>query len=228
MNGTISLRPRWTGNHEPFARDRSRATALRRRCGMLDPGAWRVTATSRTPAGSERLREQGLNALIFDGAAAPGELPRLPADITHVLSSVPPAADGDPALARLGDQLAGLGQLEWIGYFSTVGVYGDHAGGWVDETTPPNPMSERGQRRVRAESEWREFTAKRQVAFTVFRLPGIYGAGPQRLRTPARRHGTAHHQAGPGIQPHSRRRHRRRRHGRHREAGRCLARQRLR
>jgi nucleoside-diphosphate-sugar epimerase len=95
------------------------------------------------------------------------------------LSAVPPGAAGDPVLRWHGDQIASLQpKLTWSGYLSTVGVYGDHDGGWIDEETPVAPVGIRGHRRVEAERLWQEKTGG-QVH--VFRLPGIYGPGRNAL-----------------------------------------------
>ena len=105
------------------------------------------------------------------------------ADAGHVLSSVPPAADGDPVLARYGDALAG----KWLGYLSSTGVYGDARGAWVDESAPIGT----GRRTARSEADalWLERGAR------VFRLPGIYGPGRSALDRV--REGTAHRIAIP-------------------------------
>jgi hypothetical protein len=87
---------------------------------------------------------------------------------THVLSSIPPDADGageDPVLASYGAWL----DRGWLGYLSSTGVYGDTGGAWVDEHAP----ADRGRRagRNRADAAWLALGAR------VFRLPGIYGPG---------------------------------------------------
>ena len=84
---------------------------------------------------------------------------------SHVLSSVPPADDGDPVLARYGAALT----HRWLGYLSSTGVYGDTGGAWVDESAPTGT----GRRSARAETDaaWLGRGAR------VFRLPGIYGPG---------------------------------------------------
>ncbi len=61
----------------------------------------------------------------------------------------------------------------WVGYLSTTSVYGDFAGGWVDETTPPAPQSERGKARLETEQSWQENVPR----INIFRLAGIYGVG---------------------------------------------------
>ena len=83
---------------------------------------------------------------------------------THILSSVPPSERGDPVLDRYGDALGG----RWLGYLSSTGVYGDAAGGWVDEATP---IAGRRANRNAADARWLAAGAR------VFRLPGIYGPG---------------------------------------------------
>lgn len=123
--------------------------------------------------------------LRFDPAA--GAVPTAAdlAGTTHVLVTVPPdAAGNDPVLDHLGERLASL-PLEWVAYLSTTGVYGDRAGGWVDEATPPAPSLPRSRVRLGCEGAWRTSGLPLQV----FRLPAIYGPG----RTPfaALRDGTA-------------------------------------
>ena len=97
-----------------------------------------------------------------------------PADLagtTHVLVTIPPGKLGlDPALRHLSDLLQGL-PIEWLGYLSTTGVYGDQGGGWVDETTPTSAALPRSRARLACESAWRTTGLPLQV----FRLPAIYG-----------------------------------------------------
>ena len=99
-------------------------------------------------------------------------------DANIVLVSIPPSGAGDAALAALGDVLA-AGRRKVV-YLSTIGVYGDHAGGWVDESTPPQSSLDRARMRVAAEQAWTE-TAHGNVA--ILRLAGIYGPGRNALVT---------------------------------------------
>src|SRR5690606_38952513 len=71
--------------------------------------------------------------------------------------------------------------LEWIGYLSTTGVYGDHGGGWVDETTPCVPLTSRSKRRLEAEQAWLRFGEQLGVPVAILRLAGIYGPGRNAL-----------------------------------------------
>jgi len=98
---------------------------------------------------------------IFDGA-------------THVLSCIPPLSSGeDPVLNKLKTQLLNSKTLQWVGYLSTTGIYGDAKGEWVNENTPPNPQQERSIRRFSCEKQWLET----KLPVQILRLPGIYGPG---------------------------------------------------
>jgi nucleoside-diphosphate-sugar epimerase len=96
---------------------------------------------------------------------------------THILVSVPPDLEGDAVLRHFREDIAALPDLAWIGYLSTVGVYGDHKGQWVDEDSPAQPIHERSLRRLEAERAWLAFGAERGARVEVFRLSGIYGPG---------------------------------------------------
>jgi len=138
---------------------------------------WRVSGTARTPDGAKAIAAQGFTAFVFDGSGASAELSDALRAATHVLISAPPGADGDPVLNQHAADIVQAPSLQWIGYLSTVGVYGDHQGDWVDETIPPNPLSERSRRRVEAEQAWLAFGADAGPRVQIFRLAGIYGPG---------------------------------------------------
>lgn len=155
---------------------------------------WTVAGTCREAAKRERLRALDFEAHLFGGDAALD--PQALAGTTHLLSSIPPEAAGDPVLAAHGADIAAAGTVGWAGYLSTTGVYGDHGGGWVDETTPPNPGLERTRRRLAAEREWLDFGASREIPVHIFRLAGIYGPGRSALDQI--RAGTARRLVKPG------------------------------
>jgi len=135
-----------------------------------------VVGTCRKADGIAALRDAGIEPLIFDGQQ-PLALEAF-AGITHVLSSVPPDRDGDPALRLHGDWLdTHASGLAWIGYLSTTGVYGDTKGEWVDETSPLHPSNDRSLWRVVAEQQWLGLWQRHGAPAHVFRLPGIYGPG---------------------------------------------------
>jgi nucleoside-diphosphate-sugar epimerase len=135
----------------------------------LVPQGWRVIGTTRTQEKADVLRGEGVEPVIW-GA----DLDAAIAEATHILISAGPDAQGDPVLARYGAALAPvIADKAWVGYLSTTGVYGDHQGGWVDETTPLTPSTRRGQMRVDAEAAWQVLCP----AVNIFRLAGIYGPG---------------------------------------------------
>jgi nucleoside-diphosphate-sugar epimerase len=157
---------------------------------------WQISGTSRTDEGAARLSAAGMRGIAFDGLATSASLTAAIGAATHILVSIPPAADGDPALTHHSNDLLAASQLVWIGYLSTVGVYGDHAGGWVDETTPASPGSERSRRRLAAEAAWLALGSTAGKRVNVFRLPGIYGPG--RSAIDSLRAGTARRIIKPG------------------------------
>ncbi|HEY0276562.1 MAG TPA: SDR family oxidoreductase [Paenirhodobacter sp.] len=134
---------------------------------LLLPQGWRIIATTRTAAKAALLAATGVEPLIWPGADLPFDR------ASHLLSSVAPEGAGDPVLRACVDQIAAA-RLDWVGYLSTVGVYGDRGGDWVDEDTPPTPATERGQWRLRAEQDW---AALPGLPLHIFRLAGIYGPG---------------------------------------------------
>jgi len=94
-----------------------------------------------------------------------------------IICSVPPDADGDPALRLLTDALSDSPALRWVGYLSSTGVYADRDGGWVNEMSAADATDATALRRLRAEQQWQAFARARGIASAVFRLPGLYGRG---------------------------------------------------
>lgn len=141
---------------------------------LLLPQGWSIVGTTRSEDKANALRDQGIAPRIWPGDDLAGDL----SEATHLLISASPNAAGDPVLAKLRDQIAiHAGKLKWIGYLSTTGVYGDHQGGWVDETTPLTPSTQRGRHRVLAEGQWQALAQETRLPLHIFRLAGIYGPG---------------------------------------------------
>jgi nucleoside-diphosphate-sugar epimerase len=122
-----------------------------------------------------------LQTLVFDGTDPTPEINSAIVAADYVLVSVPPGAEGDPVITSCGKIFADAKQLRAIVYLSTVGVYGDHGGGWVDEQTPPKPDVARSRERLAAERAWQELGARLGIAVAVLRLAGIYGPGQNAL-----------------------------------------------
>lgn len=143
---------------------------------------WRVTGTCRTADEARALEALGIEPLVFDGERpGDGVRDRLAA-ATHLLVSIPPDAEGDPALRHHGIDIAAATALEWVGYLSATSVYGDRRGGLVTEATPPAPTTDRGRRRLAAERQWLALGAEHGLPVHLFRLAGIYGPGRNALR----------------------------------------------
>ena len=153
------------------------AAALMR---ALPPGT-QVSATVRARHSFAKVERHGAQPLLFDGLAPNPDLAMALSQADHVLISAPPGASGDPLLLHHWMAVRHAPHLGWIGYLSTVGVYGHHEGGWVDEATPTAPTSERGKFRVAAENSWRALAAETSANFQIFRLGGIYGPGRNTL-----------------------------------------------
>jgi nucleoside-diphosphate-sugar epimerase len=151
--------------------------------------AERAAALNAHPSGR-------LKALVFDGSAATPDLRSAIAEADAALVSVPPDDNGDAVLRACGDVLAHARRLRAIVYLSTVGVYGDRGGAWVDEATPPQPGAARSCERLAAEQAWQEFGARQNIAVAILRLAGIYGPGQNALVQIAR--GSARRIVKPG------------------------------
>jgi nucleoside-diphosphate-sugar epimerase len=141
----------------------------------------RVIATMRTAAPTGPAVRPAPEMCPFDGVAASAALAAAVADADVILVSVPPAEHGDPVLTACADALTRASAKQGIVYLSSVGVYGDHGGAVVDETTPPRPTSARSRARLAAESAWLKLGHETGRPVAVLRLAGIYGPGRNAL-----------------------------------------------
>jgi dTDP-4-dehydrorhamnose reductase len=156
------------------------ATAARMR-----PRLAAISGTTRDDGKLVEMEAMGVAPFHFDGETpscpspqGEGKAPFVAAlhasDL--VLVSIAPDAEGDPVLRHFHAELAAA-KPETLVYLSTVGVYGDHAGAWVDETSECRPTSKRSQERLAAENAWRSFGDEAGVPVAIIRLAGIYGPG---------------------------------------------------
>jgi nucleoside-diphosphate-sugar epimerase len=139
-----------------------------------------ILGTTRAPEKFEALRQAGIQPLLFDGALTP-EIRDALEKTTDLVVSVAPEEAGDPVLNAARQAIAKMPALEWIAYLSTVGVYGDHGGGWVDETAECRPLSKRSMLRVAAEQDWLKLGRDIGRPVAILRLSGIYGPGRNAL-----------------------------------------------
>jgi nucleoside-diphosphate-sugar epimerase len=146
----------------------------------------RIAGTVRDAGKAAQLTKSGIagrdvGTVAFDGSGAPDAIAPILDQADCVLVSVPPDADGDPVLRWFADAVAQAKRLQSLVYLSTIGVYGDHAGAWIDETTPAAPATGRSQARLTAEQAWTALAARSGKPLAILRLAGIYGPGRNAL-----------------------------------------------
>ncbi len=142
----------------------------------LEPDSERIYGTTRSPEKFASLSTAGMWPHLFDGETLGDELLKAMRTTTHLFQSIAPKNDDDPLLRLTeGDLRRFFPELRWVAYLSTVGVYGDHDGAWVDEDSPCRPVSSRSVERLAAENAWSAAALKANLPLAVLRLSGIYG-----------------------------------------------------
>jgi nucleoside-diphosphate-sugar epimerase len=137
----------------------------------------RVSGTTRSADKAELLKREGIDTFLFDGETLGDDLRHAMESVTHFVQSIAPR-EADPLLRLVGTDIRSfMPELRWIGYLSTVGVYGDHKGAWINEETPCVPVSGRSKERLEAEDGWMALGLDIGVPAAVLRLSGIYGPG---------------------------------------------------
>lgn len=137
-----------------------------------------ILGTTRTPQRLPELAAAGLKPLLYSGGDIPAAIAGEMKTVTHMIVSISPDNGGDPLLAAFSKGLKkACPRLAWVGYLSTVGVYGDHGGAWVDEETGCLPVSRRSVVRLSAENGWKALCQADEVPLAIVRLSGIYGPG---------------------------------------------------
>jgi nucleoside-diphosphate-sugar epimerase len=160
----------------------------------------RVIGTTRSAERAAALGRDGIGGRpvemhVFDRASHALADATLRADA--LLISAAPAEDRDPVLAAFTEQIERAPRLASVTYLSTLGVYGDSGGAWIDETTGVSPaLARRGRARIDAERAWERLGAQRNIPVAILRLGGIYGPGQNGIVRLFR--GTVHRVAKPG------------------------------
>jgi nucleoside-diphosphate-sugar epimerase len=155
------------------------------------------SGTVRTPRSGAAAHDRLEPLLLFDGSSATEAITAALRRTTHLVTTIAPDQAGDPVLRCCHALVAHeMPALQWMAYLSTTGVYGDHGGAWVDETSPCSPASARSARRLAVEGEWQQLATQRGVPLAVLRLSGIYGPGRNALASISA--GEARRIAAPG------------------------------
>ena len=144
------------------------------------------SAESAAAIGALRFGGRAMEMVVFDAAPAAPAPPALLsaiADASALLVSIAPHAGADPVLAHMREAIAAAPRLGSIVYLSTIAVYGNHDGAWIDETTPLAPTLARAGDRVAAERAWAALGETRGIAVALIRVAGIYGPGASALES---------------------------------------------
>ena len=128
--------------------------ALARR---LIPKNWKVSGTIRGYKNNEAIKKLKLQVFNYDGTHATPEICDALDRTTHILIAIPPQSTGDVIIEQFGQKIKKCKNLQWVGYISSTGVYGDAKGGWVNETSALNPVTSLSFRRIEVESSWLEY-----------------------------------------------------------------------
>ncbi len=143
--------------------------------------SWTLAGTTRDEERRKGLLARRIRTHIFDYDHPLIDAPEILNTVTHILVSTPPDGRGHPTFQMHAEDLLNLPNLEWVGYLSSTGVYGNRDGGEVTETSEIRPTSQRGSRRAVAEQEWMSLYHRHGVPVHIFRLSGIYGPGRSAL-----------------------------------------------
>jgi nucleoside-diphosphate-sugar epimerase len=140
-----------------------------------------ASGTARSPERVAALRADGVEAYAFDRAHVDPKLERALKKAEAIVVSILPRDETGAAVTRFASAIAAAPDLRRIVYYSTIGVYGDHGGGWIDETSATLTRTVRGLARLEDEAQWTAAARTRGVEADVLRLAGIYGPGRNAL-----------------------------------------------
>jgi nucleoside-diphosphate-sugar epimerase len=141
----------------------------------LLPQGWDVSGTVRGE--QEDSRAKNISVCPFDGSRSTTEIFEAISRATHLLITIPPQPSGDVVLENFAEEISRAQHLQWIGYISSTGVYGDTQGEWVDESSPLLASTDRNRQRIEVESEWIKIGKDYGLPVMIFRCVGIYGPG---------------------------------------------------
>jgi len=148
---------------------------------LQERGNWTLSGTTRDMDRRNVLMSRRVRSHIFDNEHPLSDPDKILRDVTHLLVTAPPDQWGAPAFRMHAEDVIKMPNLEWLGYLSTTGVYGDRNGGYVDEESELNPTNARGEKRMRADKQWLSLFHSYNIPTHVFRLSGIYGPGRSAL-----------------------------------------------
>jgi len=148
---------------------------------LQQQGGWTLSGTTRDAERRNTLISRRIRTHIFDNEHPIADPEKVLRDVTHVLIAAPPDRYGAPAFRMHAEDIIKMPNLQWVGYLSTTGVYGDRNGAPVNESSELNPTNARGEKRVVAERQWLSLLDSHNIPVHIFRLAGIYGPGRSAL-----------------------------------------------
>lgn len=141
----------------------------------------RFAGTTRSTDNFPAFEALGVTPHVFSGETPSETLFEDLSAATHLIVSIAPSIEGDAVLEMHRGEILAAPQLEWIGYLSTIGVYGDAGGAWIDESYTGDVSSDRARWRVEAEADWHALARQKAIPLAILRLAGIYGPGRSNL-----------------------------------------------
>jgi len=155
---------------------------------QLTEAGHEVVGVRRSKEGCEAIEEAGFEAHRAD-LTDPGDIEALPEADWLVFAASSGGRDAEAARRIYVDALEGVikqysgraSPPDRLVYTSSTGVYGDHDGEWVDESTPLEPTTEKTHVLVEAERIARERSSEYGIDGTVARFSGLYGPNRYRL-----------------------------------------------
>ena len=143
----------------------------------LLPKGWNISGTCRGGDRQDAIKAKNIPICLFDGSRSTPEISKAVSLATHLLITIPPQPSGDVVLENFSEEISQASHLQWIGYISSTGVYGDARGEWVVETSPLRGSTDLNRRRVEVESAWLKMGKDHGLPVMIFRCVGIYGPG---------------------------------------------------
>ncbi len=142
----------------------------------------RIIGTTRTAENAAALTQQrfgsrAVEMLVFDGSTASPAVAGAIDAADALLISAAPGAAGDPVLTMFKECVAAATRLKAVVLLSSLGVYSDSGGAWIDESAEAIPRRAGGSARIDAEHAWQTLGMRRGLPVAILRLGGIYGPG---------------------------------------------------
>jgi nucleoside-diphosphate-sugar epimerase len=140
-----------------------------------------ASGTARTSDRVAALRAEGIEAYVCDGARVDAGVAGAIRRAQAIVVSIPPRDGASASLELFVAAIRAAPGLRRVLYYSTIGVYGDHGGEWVDERSATLTRTARGRARLEDEARWTAAARLRGVEADILRLAGIYGPGRNAL-----------------------------------------------